>query len=45
VSDDYEEVTVETREEWRAWLGEHHESAPGVCLITWKKGSGRTHLA
>ncbi len=33
-------VTAHSRAEWRAWLQEHHASAPGVQLVYFKKGSG-----
>lgn len=39
-----DQVTVETREELRSWLGQHHDSSPGVWLVRWKKDSGRPHL-
>jgi uncharacterized protein YdeI (YjbR/CyaY-like superfamily) len=39
-----EQVTVESREQWRAWLEAHHGSSPGIWLVTWKKASGRPHL-
>lgn len=32
---------VETREEWRAWLEQHHEGSDGVWLVSWKKATGR----
>ena len=32
---------VEAREEWRAWLEQHHEGSPGVWLVSWKKATGR----
>ncbi|MGL5859335.1 MAG: YdeI/OmpD-associated family protein [Angustibacter sp.] len=34
-------VHVETVEQWRAWLAEHHASSSGVWVITWKKHTGR----
>lgn len=37
----YPQVQVETRQEWRDWLVEHHSSSQGVWLVTWKKASGR----
>lgn len=40
-----EQVHVETREQWRAWLAEHSATSPGVWLVTWKAGSGRPRLA
>ena len=39
-----EQVTVGSREDWRAWLSEHHASSPGIWLVTWKKNSGGPHL-
>ena len=44
MSDSYEQVTVRSRAEWRAWLAEHHRSAPGVWLVTFKKRRGQSHL-
>jgi len=39
VSDSYPQVVVRSREEWRAWLAERHDSARGVWLVTYKKPS------
>lgn len=39
-SDAYDEVQPRTRAEWRRWLAKHHDSAPGVWFVAWKKGSG-----
>ena len=39
-----DEVLMETREQWRSWLVEHHGSSPGIWLVRWKKNSGRAHL-
>ena len=33
-------VLVETREQWRAWLEQHHDSK-GAWLVSWKKATGR----
>lgn len=33
------------RRAWRAWLEEHHASAPGVWLVYYKKESGRPRVA
>ena len=35
------EIGAANREEWDAWLAEHHESEPEVWLVYWKKASGR----
>ena len=39
-SDEYERVQPKTRAEWRRWLAKHHDSAPGVWFVAWKKASG-----
>ncbi|HEY3542658.1 MAG TPA: hypothetical protein VGK79_08950 [Gaiellaceae bacterium] len=30
-------VELERREDWRAWLEQHHATSDGVWLVTWKK--------
>lgn len=42
---DREQVPVESRAQWRAWLAEHHASAPGAWVVTFKKRSGGPHVA
>lgn len=32
---------VETREQWRAWLQEHHRTSRAVWLVSWKAHTGR----
>ena len=44
MSDDYEQVQVSSRAEWRAWLADHHADAPGVWLVTFKKAAGDRHV-
>ena len=34
-------VHVETTEQWREWLAEHHPTATGVWLVTWRSATGR----
>ena len=34
-------VQVETIEQWRDWLAEHHISETGVWLVTWRTTTGR----
>ncbi len=41
MADDVEQVHLETREQWRAWLAEHHATARGVSLVSWRSGTGR----
>jgi uncharacterized protein YdeI (YjbR/CyaY-like superfamily) len=36
----YEDLLVESREQWRTWLCEHHSAVPGVFAVTWRKDSG-----
>jgi uncharacterized protein YdeI (YjbR/CyaY-like superfamily) len=43
-ADAYPEFMAMSRAAWRAWLAEHHATAPGVWLITYKKASGKPHL-
>jgi len=44
VSEAYEQVEVESRGEWRAWLEAHHARAPGVWVVTYKKAEGSRHV-
>jgi uncharacterized protein YdeI (YjbR/CyaY-like superfamily) len=44
MTDDYPQITVESREQWRDWLATHHATARGVWLTTYKKHSGRPHV-
>lgn len=44
MSDAYDRVEVTSRAQWRAWLQAHHESAPGIWLVTHKKAQGDTYL-
>ncbi|MBI1351025.1 MAG: hypothetical protein GC156_07900 [Actinomycetales bacterium] len=30
-----------SRDEWRRWLEEHHDTSPGVWVITYKKAAGK----
>jgi len=41
----FEEFLAETRADWRGWLERNHAAAPGVWLVTYKKGSGKPHLS
>jgi uncharacterized protein YdeI (YjbR/CyaY-like superfamily) len=44
VADDLPELLVEDAAQWRGWLQEHHDSAPGVWLVLHKKGGDVTTL-
>jgi uncharacterized protein YdeI (YjbR/CyaY-like superfamily) len=37
MSDRYEQLQITSRPQWRAWLAEHHASAPGIWAVTFKK--------
>ena len=39
-----EQVHLDSRAQWRAWLAEHHASSPGAWVVTWKKHSGGPHV-
>lgn len=44
----YELVAVGTRSEWRGWLEEHHEHAPGAWAVTTRKSAlppGAVHVS
>lgn len=42
--DEAERVQPAGRDEWRAWLAEHHARSPGVWVVTYKASSGRDRL-
>ena len=42
---DRPQLHVERREDWRAWLAEHHASSDGVWLVSWKQATGRPAIA
>ncbi len=42
--DDLDWFHAETREQWRAWLVDHHATAPGMWPVTWRKASGNPVL-
>jgi len=44
MSDHYEQMTVTSRAEWRAWLAKHHAKSPGIWLVTYKKRPGAPYL-
>jgi uncharacterized protein YdeI (YjbR/CyaY-like superfamily) len=43
-ADTYPRVELDRREEWRAWLAEHHADQPGVWLVSAKKATGRPQI-
>ena len=44
MSERYEQVAVESRAQWRAWLEERHQQSPGVWLVTYKKAAGERYM-
>jgi uncharacterized protein YdeI (YjbR/CyaY-like superfamily) len=44
VDQTYEQYYAPDRAAWRAWLQEHHLTAPGVWLIYYKKRSGKPRV-
>lgn len=40
MSESYPQLLVESVEQWRRWLVEHHDTSPWVWVVTWKKGHG-----
>lgn len=44
MADDLPELLVPDAAGWRAWLEQHHDSAPGVWLVLHKKGGDVTSL-
>jgi len=43
-ADRYPKTQHERREDWRAWLAEHHADHNGVWLVSYKKASGRPSM-
>jgi uncharacterized protein YdeI (YjbR/CyaY-like superfamily) len=41
MAQDVEQVHLETRAEWRAWLAAHHAESRGVQLVSWRSTTGR----
>jgi uncharacterized protein YdeI (YjbR/CyaY-like superfamily) len=41
---DFERYYAPDRAAWRAWLAAYHATAPGVWLIYYKQGSGKTRV-
>ena len=42
---DRSELYVETREEWRSWLEQHHNSEHELWLVFYKKSTGKTGMS
>ena len=42
---DYRRVHAKTAAEWRRWLRDNHNSAPGVWLVAYKAATGKARLS
>jgi uncharacterized protein YdeI (YjbR/CyaY-like superfamily) len=45
MSDAYDQLEVTSAAELRRWPKGHHNSSPGIWLVTYKKGAGEKYLA
>lgn len=44
MSDRYERVQITSREQWRAWLIDHHRDSRGVWVVSFKKAGDAPHV-
>lgn len=44
MSDDAEQVLLESRTAWRQWLRKNHKQQTGIWLVTWRPQSGKPTL-
>lgn len=44
MSDDYPQVTVESRADLRRWLARNHQTSRGIWLVSYKKNAGERYL-
>ena len=44
-ADDYPQVEVTSREDWREWLSANHADAAGCWAVTYKKSSGGPYVS
>ena len=42
--DDLPRFHPESREQWRTWLADHHDTERGAWLVSWKQATGRPSL-
>lgn len=42
--DKYDRFYARNRQEWRAWLEQHHATAPGIWLVYYKKETGKPRV-
>lgn len=43
-TDNYPQVEITSRAQWRGWLQKHHASSTGIWLVTHKKSQGDKHV-
>jgi uncharacterized protein YdeI (YjbR/CyaY-like superfamily) len=43
--DEFPDVHPLTREQWRAWLAEHHDQLPGAWFVYFKKQTGKPRVS
>lgn len=41
---DRERFHAESRDEWRRWLADNHDTSDGVWLVSWKKSTGKPQM-
>jgi uncharacterized protein YdeI (YjbR/CyaY-like superfamily) len=41
---DAEQVLIESPQQWRDWLAEHHATSSGIWLVMWRPASGKPHV-
>ena len=44
VKDDAEQVLIESPQQWRDWLAEHHATSSGIWLVMWRPASGKPQV-
>jgi len=44
VKTEYDQFQPDNRAAWRQWLLEHHDTSPGIWLVSHKKSSGRQEI-
>jgi uncharacterized protein YdeI (YjbR/CyaY-like superfamily) len=45
MSEAYQQLTIGSRAQWRAWLAAHHDRTAGVWAVTYKKDSSGPYVS
>lgn len=45
ITDSFKQYYAKDRKTWRKWLEKNHAKSPGIWLIYYKKGSGKTRVS